>query len=138
LQNAIVSLEEGIGVVSDAGWFNAQNKAVQNTLVADVVQNFEFVYELAFKTIKRQIEAEAPNPAEVDEYGFRDKHSDLDLAVIGEQPLSMGVSGALAEAFSESDLPWRVDVVDWATTSETFRRIIERDKVVVQGGLLPG
>lgn len=138
MQNAIVSLEEGIGVVSDAGWFNAQNKAVQNTLVADVVQNFEFVYELAFKTIKRQIEAEAPNPAEVDEYGFRDKHSDLDLAVIGEQPLSMGVSGALAEAFSESDLPWRVDVVDWATTSETFRRIIERDKVVVQGGLLPG
>ena len=37
-----------------------------------MVQNFEFVYELGFKMIKRQIEAEAANPAEVDEYGFRD------------------------------------------------------------------
>ena len=29
----------------------------------------------------------------------------------------------------------RVDVMDWADTSETFRKIIERDKVVVQHGL---
>lgn len=59
-------------------------------------------------------------------------HSDLDLAVITDQPLPLAVSAALADDFSESDLPWRVDVVDWATTSETFRKIIERDKVVVQ------
>jgi predicted nucleotidyltransferase len=59
-------------------------------------------------------------------------YSDLDLAVMTDTPLSFDVSGALREDFSESDLPWRVDVVDWATTSEAFRRIIERDKVVVQ------
>ena len=59
-------------------------------------------------------------------------HSDLDLAVITNQPLSLDVSAALANAFAESDLPWRVDVVDWATTSASFRQIIERDKVVVQ------
>lgn len=41
---------------------------------------------------------------------------------------------ALAEAFSESDLPWKVDIVDWTTTSERFRRIIERDNVVLQAG----
>ena len=58
--------------------------------------------------------------------------SDLDLAVICTEPLSLNVSAALANAFAESDLPWRVDVVDWATTSNTFREIIERDKVVVQ------
>jgi type I restriction enzyme S subunit len=40
--------------------------------------------------------------------------------------------GAIAEDFSDSDLPWKVDVVDWATTAESFRKIIERDKVVVQ------
>lgn len=60
------------------------------------------------------------------------RYSDLDLAIIADRPLSLSVSAALADAFSESDLPWRVDVVDWATTSESFRRIIERDKVVVQ------
>jgi type I restriction enzyme S subunit len=59
-------------------------------------------------------------------------HSDLDLAVITDQPLSLGVGAALAAAFAESDLPWRVDVVDWASTSAAFRQIIERDKVVVQ------
>ncbi|MGH8473065.1 MAG: nucleotidyltransferase family protein, partial [Gammaproteobacteria bacterium] len=60
------------------------------------------------------------------------EYSDLDLAVIGEHPLSLSVSAALADDFSESDLPFKVDVVDWATTSESFRKIIERDKVVVQ------
>jgi len=59
-------------------------------------------------------------------------YSDLDLVVIADTPLSFQVSGALREDFSDSDLPWRVDIVDWATTSEAFRRIIEQDKVVVQ------
>jgi type I restriction enzyme S subunit len=61
-------------------------------------------------------------------------YSDLDLAVMTDTPMSFEVSGALREDFSESVLPWRVDIVDWATTSEAFRRIIEQDKVVVQSG----
>lgn len=60
------------------------------------------------------------------------EYSDLDLAILTDRPLPPDVSAGLAEDFSESDLPWRVDVVDWATTSESFRQIIERDKVVVQ------
>lgn len=59
-------------------------------------------------------------------------YSDLDLAIITQRPLPLAVSAALADAFSESDLPWRVDVLDWATTSPTFRQIVERDKVVLQ------
>jgi type I restriction enzyme, S subunit len=62
------------------------------------------------------------------------ENSDLDLCIVGETPLSFTTLGLLKEAFEESDLPWKVDVVDWATTSESFRKIIERDKVVVQGG----
>lgn len=60
--------------------------------------------------------------------------SDLDLAIITERPLPLSVHAALAEAFSESDLPYKVDVVDWATTSEAFRKRIEEDKVMVQEG----
>jgi type I restriction enzyme S subunit len=58
-------------------------------------------------------------------------YSDLDLAVITREPMSLSHGAALAEAFSESNLPWKVDVVDWAATSPAFRRIIERDKVLV-------
>lgn len=66
-------------------------------------------------------------------------YSDLDLAVITEKPMALAQYTALADAFEQSDLPWRVDVVDWATTDEAFRRIIERDHVVIQpGNLQPG
>jgi len=40
----------------------------------------------------------------------------------------------ITDAFASSGLPIRVDVVDWAATSEAFRKIIERDKVGVQTG----
>ncbi len=63
-------------------------------------------------------------------------YSDLDLCIVSVKPLDFRVLGALAEDFSESDLPWKVDVVDWATTSESFRKIIERDKVVVQNRII--
>lgn len=59
-------------------------------------------------------------------------HSDLDLAIISNTPLPLKIGARLADDFSESDLPWRVDVVDWATTQPAFRKIIERDKVVLQ------
>ncbi|MDO9478850.1 MAG: nucleotidyltransferase domain-containing protein [Pseudohongiella sp.] len=64
-------------------------------------------------------------------------YSDLDLAIITDQPLPLETSAAMAEDFSESDLPWKVDIVDWATTSESFRQIITRDKVVVRTRFTP-
>ncbi len=64
--------------------------------------------------------------------GIAKEYSDLDLAIITEQPLALSLSAAISDDFVESDLPIKVDVVDWATTSEAFRRIIEKDKVVVQ------
>lgn len=59
------------------------------------------------------------------------EYSDLDLAIITDQPLPLAVSASLRDDFSESDLPWKVDVVDWATTSEAFRDIIRQAHVVV-------
>ena len=64
--------------------------------------------------------------------GTAKPYSDLDLALITTQPLSLERSGALKEAFDESNLPMRVDIVDWAATSEAFHRIIAQDKLVVQ------
>jgi type I restriction enzyme S subunit len=59
-------------------------------------------------------------------------YSDLDLCVQTGKPLDFGTLGALREDFSESDLPWKVDVVDWSVISRDFRKIIEKDRVVVQ------
>lgn len=60
--------------------------------------------------------------------------SDLDLAVIGDDPVPAAVLTDLKDAFSESDLPFKVDVVDWAETQENFRKIIKVAYVVVQSG----
>lgn len=59
-------------------------------------------------------------------------YSDLDLALITRQPLTLEQMAAITDAFAMSDLPIRVDVVEWASTSEAFRKIIERDRVVLQ------
>ena len=59
-------------------------------------------------------------------------YSDLDLAVIGSRPTDLKLLASLSEDFSNSDLPFKVDIVDWATTSEAFRGIIQKHKVVMQ------
>ena len=72
LRSALASLEDGLDVARDTGWFSKQSSKVQNTLVAGVIQNFEFVYEVGYKMLRRQIELEAASPADVDESNFRD------------------------------------------------------------------
>lgn len=87
-------------------------------------------------TVKAILRAHVPG-REVWAFGSRARrcakpYSDLDLAIMGEEPLSLDALAELNEAFAESDLPWKVDVVDWARMSDAFRCIVERDRVVVQ------
>ena len=49
-------------------------------------------------------------------------HSDLDLAVMTEQPLTLQQGALLTETFEESDLPFKVDIIDWATTASALER----------------
>ena len=60
------------------------------------------------------------------------KFSDLDLVVMTEQPLSLDRLANLKHAFSESNLPIQIDVVDWASLSESFRKIIEPQRVLLR------
>jgi type I restriction enzyme S subunit len=66
--------------------------------------------------------------------GAAKPYSDLDLAIVTEAGVAPDVAAALRDAFTESDLPWKVDVVDWARTSAAFREIIARERVVVAAG----
>ena len=59
-------------------------------------------------------------------------YSDLDLAIMSQVPLPLAVYAGLSDDFAESDLPFKVDLVDWATTKEAFRSIIAQNRVVVQ------
>ena len=59
-------------------------------------------------------------------------YSDLDLAIMGDEPLSPDATSALAERFGGSDLPFKVDLVDWARIDDGFRGIIRRHGVAVQ------
>lgn len=52
-------------------------------------------------------------------------HSDLDLLVVAEKEIPLGRMHLLEEAFAESDLPFRVDVLDWHAISAEFREQIE-------------
>ncbi len=59
------------------------------------------------------------------------RFSDLDLAVISTTALPTRRLALLANAFEESDLPIRVDVIDWLSTSPTFqKRIVERHEII--------
>jgi predicted nucleotidyltransferase len=59
-------------------------------------------------------------------------YSDLDLAVVGSGKLSDDTLRHLREAFEESDLPFRVDVLDWHAASPAFQKVIEKQYKIVQ------
>lgn len=65
-------------------------------------------------------------------------YSDLDLALITDQALPLSKLAQLNDAFDTSDMTIKVDLVDWASTSESFRSIIARDKVVIKTAAIPG
>jgi type I restriction enzyme S subunit len=52
-------------------------------------------------------------------------YSDLDLAVVGAEKLDYRKVAALKRAFQASDLPFRVDVLDWNAISASFRATLE-------------
>ena len=56
--------------------------------------------------------------------------SDLDLAVLGDEPLTSRLLGSLHDDFDESDLPFKVDIVDWTDASPGFRKAIERGVII--------
>lgn len=60
------------------------------------------------------------------------KFSDLDLVIIDKTPLPIRQYAQIKDAFTLSDLPFRVDVLDWTTISPEFRKIIEENYKIIQ------
>ncbi len=55
------------------------------------------------------------------------KYSDLDIAIVGDAKLSSTLISEIQEAFQDSDIPFRVDVLDWNALSEEFKKVIVND-----------
>ncbi len=77
-------------------------------------------------------------PGDVDVWVFGSRanrpakvYSDLDLAL--EQKAGKALSAKLRMTlecdFEESDLPWKVDVIDFNCASSEFKKVIEKGKV---------
>jgi predicted nucleotidyltransferase len=88
--------------------------------------------------IRKLLRTHVPH-VEVWAYGSRVRgggHEASDLDLVLRDPAAQGAEVAglaeIKEAFIESDLPIRVDIVDWARLPEAFRREIERAHVVIQ------
>jgi len=59
------------------------------------------------------------------------RYADIDLCIMGDEPVEHAVFLKLVAAFRESDLPFRVDVVEWRTLNEPLRRaVIERSEPI--------
>jgi len=56
--------------------------------------------------------------------GTAKKYSDIDLVIVGSEKISPTTLSLLKEAFQESDLPFRVDVLDWHSISQEFQKVI--------------
>ena len=87
------------------------------------------------ETVRRVLREHVPG-LEVWAFGSRvswtaRETSDLDIALMTTEPLNVMCLAEIREAFVQSDLPFRVDIVDWSPTSKFFRRVIEQDHVML-------
>lgn len=59
--------------------------------------------------------------------------SDLDLAIESKQALPISILASLEHDFTESDLPYKVDIVDLNNITEDFRNTIQAEMVLFCG-----
>lgn len=86
--------------------------------------------------VRQILRVQLPAKASVDAFGSRvtgkaKPWSDLDLVIDAGFTLPLECLAALAEAFDESELPWKVDLVDRASISAEFAKLIDAAKAAV-------
>jgi predicted nucleotidyltransferase len=63
--------------------------------------------------------------------GHPRQFSDLDLCYCEDIPIKD--LARLKEDFEESSLPYKVDLVNWKTCDDTFRSLMQKDLILIQG-----
>jgi predicted nucleotidyltransferase len=93
------------------------------------------------KIIHEIIKKYTPN-CDVLAFGSRYKRthsdaSDLDLAVMSDEKLNFLIIAQIKEDFMESDIPYKVDVLDYHGVSDNFKKIIDEgnERIYTFGGI---
>ena len=58
-------------------------------------------------------------------------YSDLDMAIVDQERFEQGLMFAMREKFQESELTFRVDLLDWHALSPEFQAVIEKEYQVI-------
>ncbi|OPJ62119.1 nucleotidyltransferase family protein [Clostridium oryzae] len=64
--------------------------------------------------------------------GTQKRYSDLDLVILGKEKLDWQLVYDIKEAFQESELTYRVDVLDWNSISSEFQKVINQGYEVIK------
>jgi predicted nucleotidyltransferase len=90
------------------------------------------------KMVKNILQKNLSREAKVFVFGSRannkaKKFSDLDLAISTPREISLTVFANLRSSFEESDLPYKVDIIDLNAIDQSFRKNIEPDLIMIWG-----
>lgn len=86
--------------------------------------------------VLRVLDAHLPRSTKAWVFGSRAtgrarRYSDLDLAIDAGRRLSLDELAELAEAFSDCDLPYKVDLIDWHNIDDRWRQTITAERVAL-------
>jgi len=59
------------------------------------------------------------------------KNSDFDLVIDANKTIPLVKLWKIKDEFEESDIPFRIDISDWHTLSDSFKNFIKQDRVII-------
>ena len=65
--------------------------------------------------------------------GTAKSSSDVDIAVLPQELVPDNIFSELREIFEESDIPYRVDLVDLSTVGDPFKKVVLSEGIVWKG-----
>ena len=73
---------------------------------------------------------------EIRVFGSRYKHtnnkfSDIDVVIVGQEKIDISTFSKVKEELQESDLKYRVDLLDWNIISDEFKKVIEEGYEII-------
>lgn len=63
--------------------------------------------------------------------GNAKKYSDLDIAIYGKEKLDVKTIAQIKEEFEETDIPFRIDILDYNNISDEFKKIIDEKNEII-------
>ncbi|WP_432633738.1 nucleotidyltransferase domain-containing protein [Brachyspira sp.] len=96
-------------------------------MIAVSLEEFEIIIKILNAHIKK---------GKVYAFGSRYKNnnrkfSDFDIAIDTGEKLSFEFLNLLKDAFEESDLPYRVDIIDYNNISDKFKKIVDGGNEII-------